>query len=151
MKNTFHLRSYQPYGKKQLQRYTASTLTKPLCRFSDTLIVERNAVRLHRITKMIYYKISIKSHFFFLCTLFFVLLLSWLDLRLAFLTEIFSVTCFDNNNTVTPTHKNAYAKRGPFIAFDRISTSETINYFDLVLMRNLITIRNQCESIFAIE
>ena len=61
-------------------------------------------------------RLSINCNFFFLCTLFLVLLVSYLDLRLAFITEFFSLSCFDNNNTVSNTRKRICKKR-PFNSF----------------------------------
>ena len=101
-----------PYGKKQLQRYTASPF--PSCVVNSLILFLSTGMR-SRCIKYLKWdrrRLFIKSHFFFLC-MFFVLLVSCLDLRLV---EFLSLPCFDNNNTVTHKPKRICKKR-PFHSF----------------------------------
>ena len=115
MKNTFHLRSYEPYGKKRLQRYTASSFPNRIIDFLYSFYwQERLQAASNRYNEIVTKCLPILTSFFFYFV--FVLLLSWLDLRLAFITDFFSLACFDNNDPVTHTHKRI-CKMRPFHPF----------------------------------
>ena len=150
MKNTFHLRSYEPYGKKRLQRYTASSFPNRLVDFLILFLLTGTPSGCIESLKWDSDRLSINSHFFFLCTLF---LYYW---SLVLIFALHSLLNFSLFHVLIKTiqlliHKNAYAKRGPLISFDRISPSETMNHLDLVLMKNLLTIRHQDKSPIAID
>ena len=150
MKNTFHLRSYEPYGKKRLQRYTASSFPNRIIYFLILFLLTGTPAGCIESLQSDSHKISANSHFFFLCTSF--LYYCSLDLIFALHSSlIFSLLHVLIRTSQLPIHINAYAKWGPFIPFDRISTSQTINHFDLVLMKNLFPLRNQSKSHIAID
>ena len=141
MKNTFHLRSYEPYGKKRLQRYTASSFPNRIIDFLILFLLTGTPAGCIKSLQWDSHKMSANSHFFFLLLRFCIIaLLTWSSPCITY--RIFLSFIFWYRQYNYPYKKNVYAKRGLFISFDGISTSETTNHFDLVLMRNPITIRN---------
>ena len=113
-----------PYGKKQLQRYTASPF--PSCVVNSLILFLSTGMR-SRCIKYLKWdrrRLFIKSHFFFLC----IFLYYW-SLVLIFALLNFSLFHVLTTTIQLPINQNAYAKRGPFIHFDQISTSPWIPFY----------------------